>query len=86
MGVLIFCVTPYYIFAIWLCICILHVSEVQWRNFLIVESLYTMIFSAISPFAWSECTPITAGSIPLSYSLRRFALVLTALTMSMLVT
>ena len=85
MGVLIFFATPYDSFAIWLWIYICHVFDVQQPNFLIVESLYPMIFNAVSPPAWSECDPIMLGSILLSCILRVLAAVLNALTMSLLV-
>ena len=86
MGVLIFCATPSDSFAIWVWIYIFHLFDVQRPNFLIVESLYTIIVSYINPPAWSECAPIMMGSITLSCSLRSFAAVLTALTMYPLVT
>ena len=78
MGVLIFCVSTSDSFEIWLRIYIFRVSDVRGPNFLIVEFLYPMIFSAIYPPDQSEFTPIVLGSIPLSYSLRVFAEVLTA--------
>ena len=83
---LIFCATPYDSFEIWVWIYICHVFDVQQLNFLIVESLYTMIVSDITPPDWSEFPPIVLGSIPLYCSLRSFAAVLTALKMSPLVT
>ena len=86
MGVLIFCVKPSGSFEMWLWICICHVSDVQQPNFLILESLYAMVFSAIYPPALSECAPIMFGSITLSCILRFFELVITALKISLLVT
>ena len=83
---IIFCAKPSDSFEIWMWIYICHVSDVQRPNFLIVESLCPIIFSAIDPPAWSEFAPIISGSILLSCSLRVFTVVLTALTMSTLVT
>jgi len=57
---------------------ICHVSDVHLPNFLIVESLYPMILSAMAPPAWRECAPIKSGSIPLSCRLSDFAAVRTA--------
>ena len=85
MGVLIFCAMPSDTFAILLWIYICHVSDVQRRNVLIVESLYTIIFSFIDPPDQSECAPIMLGQIPLSHSLRFFVAFLNTLTMSPLV-
>ena len=68
----------------WVYIC--HVSDVHRPNVLIVKSLYTIIFSAITPPAWSECVPVMSGSIHLSCSLSFFDVVLTALKFSPLVT
>ena len=86
MGVLIFCATPSDNFTIWMWIYICRVLDVQSPNVLIVESLYPMIFSAIAPPDRSECAPIMLVSIPISCSLRIFAEVISAQTMSLIVT
>ena len=86
MGVLIFSATPSDSFGIWLWLCIFHVSDILWTSFMIVELLYPIILSAIVTTTRSECTPTMSGLIPLSCTLRIFAAVLTALTMSPLVT
>jgi len=65
---------------------ICHVSDVHLPNFLIVESLYRMILSAMAPPARRECAPIKSGSIPLSCRLSDFVAVRTALTISWLST
>ena len=85
MGVLIFYVTHYNSFAIWLWIYICYVSDVHRPNFLIVESLYPMIFSTINPPDESECAPIMSGSIILYYIWWVFEAVLLALTRSLIV-
>ena len=84
--VLIFWATPSYSFEIWLWMYICHVSDVHLPNFLIVESLYPMILSAMAPPARRECAPIKSGSIPLSCRLSDFVAVRTALTISWLST
>ena len=86
MGVLIFCTTFYNSFSIWLYIYFFHLSDLNRTYFMIVESLYPMVFSAITLPSQSESAPITSGSIPLYCSLRVFEAVLTALTLSPLVT
>ena len=86
MGALIFCATPSNSFSIWLWINICHVSDVHWPDFLIVEYLYPVIFSAISPPSRSECALVMLGSITPYCSLRVFEAVLTALTIYLLVT
>ena len=61
-------------------------SDAHRQNFLIVQSLYPMIFSDIAPPDWSECALIILGSNPLSCILSIFEGVLTAIKMSPLVT
>ena len=79
---IIFCVTLSDSFIIWMWIYICYVFNVHWPNFLILESLCTLVYSAIAPHDRSECAPIMSGSITFSCRLRVFAAVLTALTMS----
>ena len=61
MGVIIFFATTSNSFKIWLWIYICHLSDIQRPNFLIVESLYPMVFSAVPPLDWSECALIMLG-------------------------
>ena len=73
VGVLIFYATPSNSFAIKMRIYICHVSDIQKPHVLILESLYPIILSAITPPAQSECASTMSGSIPLSFRLRVFA-------------
>jgi len=61
---------------------ICHVSDVHQPNFLIVESLYPMILSAMVPPVRRKCAPIISGAMPLSCRLSDFATVHVAATIS----
>ena len=63
MGELIFCLTPFDSFEIWLWIQIFYLSDVQRPNFLIAEYLSPMDLIAIAPPDQIKRECVISGSI-----------------------